>query len=390
MPQSKKPASKKVQHTASFKKLPKNAGFWQKFWHDFTAWSVRTKFWQRLGIGLVSFIILVTASMYSVALWYINKHKNVPMEVGTTFIADYARHFDLDPKETLEATFSDLGFKRIRLVSYWENHEHNQGVYNFDELDWQFDMAEKYDAKVSLAIGLRQPRWPECHMPDWAAKMTNNRWREPLYDYIETVVDRYKDRPSLESYQLENEYYLEVFGICTDFDPARLKYEYDLVKKADPTTPLIVNRSNNAVPSWPVGEPRADKVGAAIYKRVWDKTATRRYFEYPLPAWYYGFLAGMTELTTNRETFIHELQTEPWVEAGIKESSIEEQYKTMNPDMFAHRMEYAKATGMRTMDLWGTEWWYWLKTKKNAPEMWDAAKVELQKIDIENAQLKQD
>lgn len=373
-----------------FKKPPKNAGFWQVFWYKSTVWAVNKRFWQRLGIGLLAAAFLILGFMYGVAQWYINKHKDKPLVIGTTFISDYARHFDLDPRETLEATFQDLGLKRVRLVSYWENHEHNQGTYDWSELDWQFDLAEQYDVDVSLAIGLRQPRWPECHMPDWAAKMPGKSWREPLYRFIEATVQRYKDRPNLVSYQLENEFFLSVFGICQDFDRDRLEYEYDLVKRLDPDTKLIVNRSNNAVPSWPVGSPRADEVGAAVYKRVWDKTVTERYFEYPLPAWYYAFLAGMTELTTGRDTFIHELQTEPWVDerlGGIKDVSIREQYKTMSPERFIDRLNYGIATGMRTIDLWGTEWWYWLKTKKNAPEMWDTAKAELHRIEAENQKL---
>ena len=366
---------------------PNTIGFWQKFWHRQTAWAVLHKFWQRLGIGLLVLVILLVGSAYGVARWYIAQNEDKPLEVGTTFVADYARDFGLDPRETLEASLSDIGFKRLRLVSYWDNHEPTEGQYDFSELDWQFDLAKKYDVDVSLAIGLRQPRWPECHMPDWAAKKPHNEWREPLYRYIETTVNRYKDHPNLVSYQLENEFFLEVFGICTDFDRDRLIHEYELVKNIDDNTPVAISRSNNATPSWPIGDPRADIVGAAIYKRVWDRNMTLRYFEYPVPAWYYGFLAGMTKLTTNRESFIHELQAEPWVDerlGGIRDVSIEEQYKTMNPSRLVSRIEYGRATGMRIMDLWGMEWWYWLKTKQNAPEMWSTAKSELQKIHEEN------
>ncbi len=387
---SKKPEKSDPPVKQFFKKPPKDAGFWQVFWYKSTVWAVKHRFWQRFAWGLLAFIIFATGFVYGVGQWYINKHKDEPLVIGTTFISDYAKHFDLDPRETLAATLGDLGLKRVRLVSYWENHEPERGQYDFSDLDWQFDMAEQYGAKVSLAIGLRQPRWPECHMPDWASKLTNNEWREPLYKYIETVVNRYKDRPSLESYQLENEFFLEVFGMCNDFDRNRLVYEFDMVKTLDPNTKLIVNRSNNAVPSWPMGEPRADEVGAAVYKRVWDKTVTQRYFEYPLPAWYYSFMAGMTELTTDRETFIHELQTEPWVDeriGGVKDVSVEEQYKTMSPERFVSRLQYGIDTGMRTIDLWGTEWWYWLKVQRNAPEMWDTAKAEFQRINMENEAL---
>src|SRR5690606_13725188 len=92
----------------------------------------------------------------------------------------------------------------------------------------------------------------------------------------------------------------------------------NFVKSLDSTRPVIISRSNNAVPSWPVGEPRPDMNAASIYKRVWDGTVTKRYFEYPLPPWFYAFLAGGAELTTGRNTFIHELQTEAWLPRGME------------------------------------------------------------------------
>jgi hypothetical protein len=67
----------------------------------------------------------------------------------------------------LNAIFSDLKIRHIRLVSYWKDIETSPGEYDFSKLDWQFDMANKYGAKVSLAMGMRQPRWPECHEPSW-------------------------------------------------------------------------------------------------------------------------------------------------------------------------------------------------------------------------------
>ena len=30
--------------------------------------------------------------------------------------------------------------------------------------------------------------------------------------------------------------------------------------------------------------------------------------------------------------------------------------------------------GMRTIDLWGAEWWYWLKVKKAEASIWNTAK----------------
>lgn len=375
--------------SSTLKVPPKNAGFWQVFWYRLSYWSVQHKFWPRFGWSLLALIILSVGSMYGLAQWYINKHKHEPMVVGATFIPNYARYFDLDPQQTMTAIVDDLGVKHLRLVSYWSDIEKDRGVYNYDELDWQMKLAEEKGVKVSLALGLRQPRWPECHMPAWAQEMPGHSWYKPLSDFIGATVQRYKDSPALESYQLENEYFLKAFGICYDFNRDRLIDEYSLVKRLDPKTPLIVTMSNNAIGT-PIGDPTPDQWAISVYKRVWDKTITRRYFEYPIPAWYYAFRAGFTELTRGRPVFIHELQTEAWTPdtfGGTKESPVEEQYKSMNADMLVDRIEYGKASGMRAMYLWGAEWWYWLKSTKNEPSIWESAKSEVKKIDLENQQL---
>ncbi len=62
------------------------------------------------------------------------------------------------------------------------------------------DMAAFYGARVSLCLGKRQPRWPECHIPNWAAALPKEEWHDALYKFIETVVRRYKDHPALESW----------------------------------------------------------------------------------------------------------------------------------------------------------------------------------------------
>lgn len=385
------PRSKKIPRppNSTLKPPPKNAGFWQVFWYRLSAWAIRTKFWKRFSLSLLALIIFAVSGMYVFAQWYIDKHASQPLTIGATFIPNYARYYDLDPKTTLSDIINDLGIKQLRLVSYWSDIEKDRGQYDFTELDWQMKMAEDNGVKVSLALGLRQPRWPECHMPAWAYEIPGYGWYKPLEDFIGATVNRYKDSPALESYQLENEFFLKAFGICYDFNRDRLVSEYNLVKRLDTNTPVIVTMSNNAIGT-PIGDPKPDKWAISVYKRVWDKTITRRYFEYPIPAWYYAFRAGWTEVTRGRDVFIHELQTEAWTPdtyGGTKESPISEQYKSMNPELFKERIAYAKATGMRRFDLWGVEWWYWLKNMKGEAGMWDAAKAELKQAEFENTKL---
>lgn len=387
MPTPNKPH--KTEYKGRVKRPPKNAGFWQKFWWDVTHWTTKHRFWQRLGWSVLIFLVLSVSGMYGIARWYIDRHSNEQLVVGATFIPDYARYLEVEPQETLRAAIEDLGIRNFRLVSYWKNHEPKQDEYHWEELDWQFDMIEQAGGKVSLAIGLRQPRWPECHGPEWAMIKTMPEWKEDLLDYTAETINRYKDRPSLVSYQLENEYFLSVFGGCPDHSRQRLIDEFNFVKAMDPHHPIVVSRSNNATPSWPIGEPRADIVAASLYKRVWDKTITKRYFEYPVPGWFYAFLAGATELTTGKQTYIHELQTEAWLpeNRSMRTEPVEELYKSMNPEILRDRIAYAKSTGMRQFDLWGIEWWYQMKVNRNLPELWDTARDEIKKVAEENKSL---
>lgn len=337
--------------------------------------------YRRIVLIICAIAVFWVGSMYAIAMGYFWSNRNTPTTMGATFISDYASHLGVDPKETLSAVLYDLKIKHIRLVSYWDGIEKVEGTYDFSDLDWQFDMAEQAGVPISLSLGLRQPRWPECHMPKWAMGLEKDVWAPKLNVFITKVMERYKDRPGLESYQLENEFFLSVFGECPDFSRERLIDEARLVKSIDSNHPLIITRSNNAV-GLPVGKPRPDVFGISIYKRVWDKNITKRYYEYPFPAWFYGFLAGAGKLVTGKDLIVHELQTEPWLADGfnIKDAPIEEMYKTLNPERLKDRIEYGRATGMTTIDMWGVEWWYQMKTKREQPELWNVAKKELERI----------
>ena len=328
--------------------------------------------------------------MYGVAQWYIHKHQDQPLVLGASFVPDYAASFGLDPHDTLNAMLGDLKLKQVRLVSYWKDIEPSPGKYDFSGLDWQFAMANKYGAKVSLSIGMRQPRWPECHEPDWINIDPAHRssWEPQLYKFIETVVNHYKNNPALQDYELENEFFMKVFGECKDFDRSRLVDEYNLVKAMDTKHHVIVSRSDNWV-GIPIGKPTPDEFAISVYKRVWDATITHRYFEYPLPAWFYSSLAGAEELVSGKDMIIHELQAEPWTPNGLEitQISVTEMYKSMNPDRLKNRIQYGEATGMRTIDLWGAEWWYYMKVKQGDPAIWNVVKAAVVKAEADNAKL---
>ncbi len=340
-------------------------------------WRDRNR-WQRAGLVIFGLAVLFYIQVIAVSQWYINKHKNEPLNIGVTFIADYARYFDLDPHQTMLALRDDLGFKRFRLTTYWSNIEPQQGKYDFSELDWELDRVDEVGGQTTLAIGLRQPRWPECHFPDWAANEPRSTWEPQLDAYMTAVINHVKSRKSLVSYQLENEYFLGVFGKCPSHPRARLQSEFDMVKRLDPNHPVIISLANNYF-GLPLGQPRPDQFGISVYKRVWDKTVTKHYFEYPFTPRYYTWRSGLTEIFTGRSSMLHELQAEPWPphDMSLKDTSIAEQSKSMDAARLKTRIQYGEKTGYRDIDLWGGEWWYWRKVKLNDPSLWETMRTEI-------------
>lgn len=314
--------------------------------------------------------------MYGIALWYQHTQAGKPYLLGVSFIPSYASYLGVDPHETLAAIINDLGVRQFRFVSYWNEIEPQQGTYDFSTLDWQMQAAEQSGSKVSLSIGLRQPRWPECHAPDWVdTSQPTSAWQPQLEAYMTKVIERYKNSPSLSSYQLENEFF-NSFGECHNFDRARLSTELALVKRLDPHHPVIISRSDNYA-GFAVREPRGDINGISIYRRVWDGTLTKHYQTYPFPSWYYAFLAGAQKILTGQPSVIHELQAEPWPPHGqnIKETSLAEQNKTFDAAQLQRTVAFGEKTGIRHMDLWGAEYWYYRMQVLHDPTVWNEAKT---------------
>ena len=134
---------------------------------------------QRFVVFITAILMLWLGSMYGIAQWYIHANQHKPLVLGASFIPAYAESFGLDAQKTMDAMINDVGVRHFRLVSYWNQLEPEQGEYDFSLLDWQFAKAEATGAKITLSLGLRQPRWPECHMPDWAKQLPSGTSEGP-------------------------------------------------------------------------------------------------------------------------------------------------------------------------------------------------------------------
>ncbi|MDX1766390.1 MAG: beta-galactosidase, partial [Candidatus Saccharimonadales bacterium] len=307
---------------------------------------------------------------------------NMITKGGVSFSTKYARELGVDWEDAYVATLRDLDVNYLRLMSYWDEHEKTKDKYNFDELDKQFQLAEDYGAKVSLAVGLRQPRWPECHFPDWIDQDNRDKWLPELMEYIEVVVNRYKSHPALESYQLENEALNHWFGGCNVHDRKlireRMIDEFELIKSLDPDHPIVISLSDQH--GLPLGEPTPDIYGYSVYRVVYNSQILEGYFVYPTPVWYHRLRAWIIDLFDNRKILIHELQMEPWGPEPTVNLPIEEQDKSMGILQMYKNLDFARKIGVDQAYLWGAEWWYWRMTELNDPGPFNAAKDMFQQM----------
>ena len=334
----------------------------------------KRNWWHKLIIIFVLLILIIFIAMASIGEWYISSQSDIPLTYGVSFIPDYASSLGLNPKQTMLALLN-IGVRQFRLTSYWSDIEPVKNQFNYSELDWEMSLANQYKAKVILTVGLRQPRWPECHPPAWVnTSAPMSTWEPQLLSFMRNVINRYKNNPALEAWQLENEYFLKGFGTCTNFSRSRLNSEFNLLKKLDPTHPVIIGRSNNAL-GIPLGSPTPDFYGISIYKRVWDAAVTHRYLEYPYPGWFYAFLAGLQQIHQGKNMIIDELQGEAWPPNGksITQTSLAEQNKSLSATRLQNRFNFGKSTGMKDIILWGAEYWYYRKEILHDPSLWNVA-----------------
>ncbi len=155
-------------------------------------------------------VFIVILAILWVLSWDMSSEKN--FVYGVSFSRFHSDELKLDWKKTYLAILDDLKVRHLRFTAHWPLTEPQDGVYNFSELDFQMKEAEKRNATVIMAVGRRLPGWPECHTPDWADKLPLDQQRTKLLSYIETVVNRYKNSPAVQYWQVENEAFLTFFS----------------------------------------------------------------------------------------------------------------------------------------------------------------------------------
>lgn len=325
-------------------------------------------------IKIILYAVLSVILLLALIFAWFNLPGLTPREdvrLGMTFSTRYAEALGLDWRETYGALLDDMGIRRLRIPVYWDLVEREKGVYAFEDVDWQLAEAKKRGAEVILAVGIKVPRWPECHIPDWAKE--DEALREAaMLDFLKKTVLRYKNDSVIVKWQVENEPFLS-FGVCPRFNVEFLDREVALVKSLDASRPILLTDSGE-LSIWYGAASRGDEFGTTLYRDLYNEKVGG-YFTYPVGPNFFRTKEFFVRLFSDQETFsVIELQAEPWANGWVANVPLEEQFITMNERRLEENVTYARQVGFQDIYLWGGEWWYWLKIKKDYPAVWEKGK----------------
>ncbi len=316
------------------------------------------KFLLILGIIILIYIILLIPNFSSNNQLF-----------GITFSESYTKALNLNLKETYLAILNELNFKKIRIVAYWNLIEKEKNNFNFENLDFQINEATKRNKEIILAIGFRVPRWPECHIPQWAKNLDEKEFKVVLFNYLEKIINRYKNNQNIYAWQVENEPFLKIFGICPSPNKSLFNEEIKYIKNLDLQRKILITDSGE-LSSWLNTAGKSEIFGTTLYRYVWNQYTG--FFKHMIPPSIYTLRAWMVKNFTNtKEVIIAELQAEPWIPNS--NYSPKEQSQLFTVDDFKENINFAKKTGIKEIFLWGAEWWYFQKLNNN-PIYWEEAK----------------
>jgi len=110
------------------------------------------------------------------------------------------------------ATLNSFGFKTIRLflndhgsVTLYSDPETQQRY--FQTVDRMLDLCDKYDIRIVACLGLGDDKYARAGNETWVDLIANkdSQARKLAEDYARTMVERYKNRPTIAMWEIQNE-----------------------------------------------------------------------------------------------------------------------------------------------------------------------------------------
>ena len=288
-------------------------------------------------------------------------------QFAVAFSAAQARYLGFEPEALLNRIISDYSPRHFRLQANWNELEPKPGKYQFDELDAQIAAVKNSGATVTLALGRKLPRWPECHDPAWLKDLRPDEAVASQFKMLAAVVEHYVEEKAIVRWQLENEP-LFAYGACLQPNMHRLRAELGQLLQLDKTRPVIITDSGE-LSSWWETASLAQEQGVTFYRVTWNPVFG--YFAYPWPAYYYRFKAALIYPFV-KKIIVSELQLEPWAPQGLHLLSLIEAQNSLSLARWQDNVATFRRTGFDEAFLWGVEWWYYAKDKLGEPGYWQA------------------
>ncbi|MFH0806373.1 MAG: endo-1,4-beta-xylanase [Candidatus Brennerbacteria bacterium] len=319
-------------------------------------------------------LALLAALILFYGVSWIPTYDNPDAVWGATFSQYYAaEELGLNWRAAYMDMLNELNPAKLRLIAYWQYIEPRPDELDFTDLDFQIAEAAKRGIPVTLVMGYRVPRWPECHWPGWVKRETPEEFRAEVKGYLTHVVEHYRGQTTIERWQVENEPLFAFFGVCPPPDGEFLNEEIALVKALDPSRPIMLTDSGE-FSTWRYIAGRTEIVGTTLYRTVWNQY-TGWWTHFLPPSWYAMRERLVKTFKGTERVVIAELQAEPWAAGNrsIVAVPFAEQTERFDLKEFERTIVFARATGLPEIYLWGAEWWYWRKAQGD-PTFWDAAK----------------
>lgn len=263
--------------------------------------------------------------------------------LGISFRPLKTAAFGLPVRPTLTKLL-EYPIQMVRLGAYWNLIETQPTVFDFGELDWQLDTVEQARAQVILNVGaVKTYGFPEFHIPAHYMPQPfpdHTVIRPAAYPdlaaaavaFVERVVDRYKNRPSIVAWQVENEplepiYFVHNWRLSKEF----VLLELDALRRLDPVRPVMINGNlpiavaEEIAQAWltrdygdslQLASEVAQVIGVDVYPRVAITGLGREtlYFDSTAAPWNQGYrnrLAASARSQAQR-LMVAEGQAEPW------------------------------------------------------------------------------
>ncbi|MCU0548217.1 MAG: beta-galactosidase [Leptolyngbya sp. Prado105] len=304
--------------------------------------------------------------------------------LGTTFSQLQCSYLGLNYQETFRQ-ICNLGIGRVRLCSYWNELEPSRNQFDFTKLDWLLDESDRCGIEVVLTVGMKAPRWPEFHFPDWLkAEQDTEDNSKPLDSHpaiadrtlqlVDRVVNHTRTARGLRYWQVENEPLTQLEITAGRFlSPEFVHQEVTLVRRLALPNQKILLTNAISLPS-PLAEDDiafqeslavADAVGINVYTRVPD--GDLGYLEPQEDYWKKLQDWQQALQQQGKEAWIAEAQAEPW-EPNQLVAMDDIYYPSASPERMTELISMVRNLGYSPVLLWGSEYWHW--HQKNGRSHW--------------------